>query len=139
MQPALLQRKRQFPGYRRCICDGQNGLPPSLDRFLNEGPPPIVFTLGSAVSMNAGDFFEQSLKCAKLLNRRAVLIVGKCNRDRLPDVSGDVIAIDYAPFTELFPRAAAIVHHGGVGTTGLAMRGSPDAGCAQCVGPARQR
>ncbi|MCH7688865.1 MAG: glycosyltransferase, partial [Planctomycetes bacterium] len=28
----------------------------------------------------------------------------------------------YAPFNELFPRAAAIVHHGGVGTTGLAMR-----------------
>ena len=31
-------------------------------------------------------------------------------------------ACDYAPFSELFPRAAAIVHHGGIGTTGLAMR-----------------
>jgi UDP:flavonoid glycosyltransferase YjiC (YdhE family) len=33
-----------------------------------------------------------------------------------------VIAFDYAPFSELFPRAAAVVHHGGIGTTGLAMR-----------------
>jgi UDP:flavonoid glycosyltransferase YjiC (YdhE family) len=31
-------------------------------------------------------------------------------------------AFDYAPFSELFPRAAVIVHHGGIGTTGLAMR-----------------
>ena len=33
-----------------------------------------------------------------------------------------VAAFEYAPFSELFPRAAAIVHHGGIGTTGLAMR-----------------
>jgi UDP:flavonoid glycosyltransferase YjiC (YdhE family) len=33
-----------------------------------------------------------------------------------------VVAVDYAPFSELFPRAAVIVHHGGIGTTGLAMR-----------------
>jgi rhamnosyltransferase subunit B len=63
--------------------DGQEGLPPSLDRFLNEGPPPIVFTLGSAVSMNAGEFFEQGLNCVKLLNRRAVLIVSSSPRPRV--------------------------------------------------------
>jgi UDP:flavonoid glycosyltransferase YjiC (YdhE family) len=33
-----------------------------------------------------------------------------------------VVTSDYAPFSELLPRAAAIVHHGGIGTTGLAMR-----------------
>jgi UDP:flavonoid glycosyltransferase YjiC (YdhE family) len=33
-----------------------------------------------------------------------------------------VVAFDYAPFSELFPRAAAIVHPGGIGTTGLAMQ-----------------
>ncbi len=33
-----------------------------------------------------------------------------------------MVACDYAPFSGLFPRAAAIVHPGGIGTTGLAMR-----------------
>jgi UDP:flavonoid glycosyltransferase YjiC (YdhE family) len=100
--------------------DREAGLPPALDRFLNDGPPPIVFTLGSALVLDAGDFFERTLDCAKLLNRRAVLIVGKGSQDRLP-ISANMIAVEYAPFTRLFPRAAAIVHHGGVGTTGLAM------------------
>jgi rhamnosyltransferase subunit B len=115
-------RQTVITGFPFYDADGQEGLPPSLDRFLNEGAPPIVFTLGSAVSMNAGEFFEHSLNCVKLLNRRAVLILGKGNRDRLPILSADVIALEYASFTKLFPRAAAIVHHGGVGTTGLAMR-----------------
>ena len=64
----------------------------------------------------------RSVTAAKRLGRRAVLIVGKnaCHRPAsLPD---GVIACDYAPFSELFPRAAVIVHAGGVGTTGQAMR-----------------
>ncbi len=109
-------------GFSFCENDGEAGLPPSLARFLDDGPPPIVFTLGSAVSMNAGSFYEHSAASAKLLDHRAVLIVGKGNRDRLATMSDEVIAVDYAPFAELFPRAAAVVHHGGIGTTGLAMR-----------------
>lgn len=108
-----------FPFYER---DREAGLPPSLVRFLDHGPPPIVFTLGSVISMNAGSFYEHSAACAKLLDHRAVLIVGKGNRDRLASPPNEVIAVEYAPFADLFPRAAAVVHHGGIGTTGLAMR-----------------
>ena len=108
-----------FPFYDT---DREVGLPPQLVRFLDEGPPPIVFTLGSAVSMNAGSFYNNSVACAKLMNQRAVLIVGKNNRNLLPSLPTEVMAVQYAPFAELFPRAAAVVHHGGVGTTGLAMR-----------------
>jgi UDP:flavonoid glycosyltransferase YjiC (YdhE family) len=111
--------------------DGAAGLPPQLARFLDEGPPPIVFTLGSAVSMNPGSFYDYSLAAANLINQRAVLVVGKGNRGRLPPVSAEVIAVEYAPFVELFPRSAAVVHHGGVGTTGLAMR----SGCPMLVVP----
>ena len=81
--------------------------------------------------------------------RRAVLLVGKetANRpDRLPD---GVVAFDYVPFSELFPRAAAIVHQGGIGTTAQAMRsGRPmlvvplrprPAGQRRATGPARNR
>src|SRR5262249_29257819 len=48
-----------FPLY-----DGGGGLPPELARFLDEGPPPVVFTLGNAVSADAGAFYEHSAAAA---------------------------------------------------------------------------
>src|SRR6202047_5663284 len=68
-----------------------------------------------------GPFFEHSVAAAKLLGRRAVLILRDA-RNRLPTLPTGMTAFDYAPFSELFARAAVIVHHGGIGTTGLAMR-----------------
>jgi rhamnosyltransferase subunit B len=97
---------------------GGTGLPPELARFLDDGPPPIVFTLGTAVGSDAGRFYETSLAAARSLGRRAVL-VGSGAPGRLADAQ--TMALDYAPYAELFPRAAAVVHHGGIGTTGLAM------------------
>jgi UDP:flavonoid glycosyltransferase YjiC (YdhE family) len=104
--------------------DKNDNQPPDIDllRFLGRGPAPIVFTLGSAAVHLAGDFYRESIKTAKLLKRRAVLLVGnEKNRptERLPE---DIIAVNYAPFGELLPRAAAMVHQGGVGTTGQGLR-----------------
>jgi UDP:flavonoid glycosyltransferase YjiC (YdhE family) len=108
-----------FPFYDH---DGAEGLSPELIRFLDEGPPPIVFTLGSSAVLDAGQFYEHSAAVAKLLGRRAVLLVGKDPGNRPNALSDGVVAFDYAPFSELFPRAAAIVHQGGIGTIGQAMR-----------------
>jgi UDP:flavonoid glycosyltransferase YjiC (YdhE family) len=105
-----------FPFY-----DGGGGLPPGLARFLDDGPPPVVFTLGVSAAMVAGPFYRHSAAAAKLLGRRAVLILND-PRNRPPALPDGVAAFDYAPFSELFPRAAVIVHAGGVGTSGLAMR-----------------
>jgi UDP:flavonoid glycosyltransferase YjiC (YdhE family) len=81
-----------------------------------------VFTLGSSAAEVAGPFYEHSVTAAKRLGRRAVIIVGKNARHHPASLPDGVIACDYAPYSELFPRAAVIVHAGGVGTTGLAMR-----------------
>jgi UDP:flavonoid glycosyltransferase YjiC (YdhE family) len=70
----------------------------------------------------AGPFYEHSVTAAERLGRRAGIIVGKNARHCRASLPDGVIACDYAPFSELFPRAAVIVHAGGVGTTGLAMR-----------------
>ena len=107
-----------FPFFDR---DGEAGLPMELGRFLDDGPPPFVFTLGCTAAAVAGSFFEQSVGAAGRLGRRAVLVL-KDPRNRPASLPPGVIAVDYAPFARLFPRAAAVVHHGGVGTTGLAMR-----------------
>jgi UDP:flavonoid glycosyltransferase YjiC (YdhE family) len=103
-------------------CPAHPGLSPELVRFLDAGPPPVVFTLGSSGSQSAGAFYERSAAAAKLLGRRAILIVGKDQANRPASLPDGVVAFEYAPFLELFPRSAAIVHAGGIGTTGLAMR-----------------
>jgi rhamnosyltransferase subunit B len=95
----------------------------ALEAFLAAGPPPLVFTLGTAAVLDAGDFYEQSARAAEQLGRRAVLLVGAdaSNHPRA-HFSQDVFTAAYAPFSTLFPRAALVVHQGGVGTTAQALR-----------------
>lgn len=96
-------------------------LPDELDRFLANGEPPIVFTLGSAAVMDSRDFFDQSAKAAKLLGRRAVLLYGR--NQKLPNgLDENIVAFDFAPYSQVFPRAACVVHQAGVGTTGQVLR-----------------
>ncbi|HEY0796604.1 MAG TPA: glycosyltransferase [Acidisarcina sp.] len=97
-------------------------LTPALENFLAAGPPPLVFTLGTAAVLNAGDFYEQSAAVAVALNQRALLLVGDDVRNMpsraLPDT---VIAVRYAPYSLLFRRASLIIHQGGVGATSQAL------------------
>ncbi len=102
--------------------DGQEPeLAPDLAAFLEAGPRPIVFTLGSAAVFDPGRFFEESVRAASLVGRRAVLLVGPF-AERHALKSRDVGVFDYAPFSRLFPTADVVVHQGGSGTTGQAMR-----------------
>ena len=96
-------------------------MPPELEAFLAAGPAPIVFTLGSAAVNFPGGFYVESLKAARRLGRRAVLLVGPEGDLSVAD-GPDAIAVPYAPFSLLFPCAAAVVHQGGVGTTQQALR-----------------
>ena len=99
--------------------DGRNELamPSELTKFLEEGPPPIVFTLGSSAVWVARDFYRESIAAAKLLGRRAVLLIGDERNQLEESLPPEIIAVNYAPFEALLPRACAMVHHGGVGTT----------------------
>jgi len=94
-----------------------------LRQFLIDGPAPIVFTLGSSASPRR-NFLRESIEAAKKLGRRA-LIVGWIH-DRESEIAEyqtpDVAVFGFVPFGMVFPHAAAIVHHGGIGTTGLALR-----------------
>jgi UDP:flavonoid glycosyltransferase YjiC (YdhE family) len=101
-----------------------DGLAPELRAFLEDGVPPVVFTLGSGAVFNAGEFYEQSVQAAQLLECRALLLIGdERNRPRsLPRNTPQIAAFDYAPFGALFPHADAVVHQGGSGTTGQTLR-----------------
>jgi UDP:flavonoid glycosyltransferase YjiC (YdhE family) len=99
------------------------GLSPNqseLEKFLAAGPAPVVFTLGSSAVMEAEQFFEESMEAAKKLGVRAILLAWKKNN--LPASNDSLLITDYAPFSHLFPRASVVVHAGGVGTVGQALR-----------------
>src|SRR5438874_7889969 len=110
-----------FPFYDRRDYFGETGTSPDLLKFLDEGPPPIVFTLGSSAVWVARDFYRDSIVATQALGRRALLLVGP-PRNMPAALPHGVAAFEYAPYSEVLPRACAIVHQGGVGTTGQGMR-----------------
>jgi UDP:flavonoid glycosyltransferase YjiC (YdhE family) len=110
-----------FPFYDRLLGGEEDRLDGALEAFLQNGPPPLLFTLGSSAVMTPGRFFTLAVDAVQTLGRRAVLLTGK----GVPLPQGlppSVLAVPYAPHSLLMPRCAGIVHQGGVGTTGQALR-----------------
>lgn len=108
-----------FPFYDK---KDETPIAPELLRFLDEGLPPIVFTLGSSAVFIADDFFHESIAAVKKLDQRAVLLIGDMRNMPKEPLPKGVVAFDYAPYGQLLPRASVIVHQGGVGTTAQALR-----------------
>jgi UDP:flavonoid glycosyltransferase YjiC (YdhE family) len=102
---------------------GNAALPPHLEKFLADGPAPLVFTLGSAAVLSAGRFYEYGARAAERLGMRAVLLIGPDARNRpgyaLPP---SICVAEYAPYSALFSRASVVIHQGGVGTTAHCLR-----------------
>ncbi len=105
---------------------------PHWKKWIEEGEPPIVFTLGSSAVFAAGDFYGLSASIVFDYERRGLLLVGREMQDYPPSqLPPDVLSVDYAPHSEIFPRACLIVHQGGAGTTAQALR----AGVPQIIVP----
>lgn len=96
--------------------------PPGLRRFLAAGPPPIYVGFGSMGFGHGADRRHQSIiDAVRRIGRRA--IIGSGWTAAIPDPDGDdILVIDEAPHDWLFPRVAAVVHHGGSGTTAAGLR-----------------
>jgi len=106
-----------FPFYDQA--GHEQGLDPDLERFLDAGPAPVVFTLGSSAVNHAGAFYQESLAAIRQLRCRAVLLAGN-NRLAGP-LPAETAVFPYAAFSRIFPRASAIVHQGGIGTSAQAL------------------
>lgn len=111
-----------FPFHDRRDFFGETETPAELLRFLQAGPPPIVFTLGSSAFWVAKDFYRDSIRAAQALGQRALLLIGHARNLPTEPLPEGVAAFEYAPFGEVLPRALAVVHQGGVGTTGQGLR-----------------
>ena len=114
----------EFPLYDSC-----EELPQSLVDYLDEGEPPIVVTFGSGMKHAEGVFAATTEACQRI-GRRA-LFVTKYSDQLSAELPETISHIPYASFSALFPRAACVVHHGGMGTCSQALA----AGVPQLIVP----
>ena len=106
-----------------------SGIEPELNRFLEDGAPPVVITPGTG-NRHAKHFFTESVNACLQLQRRAILLTRF--PEQLPDnLPPSARHFDYAPFGLILPRCAAAIHHGGVGTVSQCLR----AGIPQIIMP----
>ena len=110
------------------VLTDERPLPAALSAFLDGGEPPILFGFGSMPA--AGEVSRRLIGAARALGRRVIVSRGWAELDRIDDAP-DCIAVDDVSHDLLFPRLAAVIHHGGAGTTAAAAR----AGVPQVITP----
>ncbi|CAN5126861.1 glycosyltransferase [soil metagenome] len=100
-----------------------------LDAFLNSGEPPVVISFGSAMQTGT-PYFAAAVEACNVLGKRGLILAR--DGEQIPkSLPKSILHVPYAPFSHVFPRACAVVHHGGVGTSAQAMK----AGVPQLVMP----
>ncbi len=95
--------------------------PADLCDFLADGTPPVYVGFGSITGKDFGTLSAMVLEALQKAGQRGVLLSGWGGLTS-SDGSDRVLVIDGAPFEWLFPRMAAVVHHGGIGTTTAGLR-----------------
>jgi UDP:flavonoid glycosyltransferase YjiC (YdhE family) len=95
--------------------------PDELVDFLQSGPPPVYVGFGSMNNRNPEEVTGIVLKALERCKQRGILSTGWGGLSRT-DLPNHVFKIDYVPFDWLFPQMAAVVHHGGAGSTAAGLR-----------------
>ena len=102
---------------------------PSADlvEFLTVGPPPVYVGFGSVSANDMQRMTDIVIKALTKTQQRGILAAGWNNLGQRPTLPNTMLAIEGAPHDWLFPQVAAAVHHGGAGTTAIALRsGTPN-------------
>lgn len=110
------------------ILPDERPLPADLEAFLDEGTAPVYASFGSVRAPE--DAARVAIEAIRAHGRRAVVSRGWADLARIDD-RDDCFVVGEVNHQALFPRMAAVVHHGGAGTTTTATR----AGAPQVVVP----
>jgi sterol 3beta-glucosyltransferase len=113
-------RTRHVTGYWTLPAPGTWRPPPALEKFLARRGPVVSIGFGSMASANPDDVTALVLGAVREAGVRAVLLSGWGGLASIAEAD-DVFCADALPHDWLFPRVAAVVHHGGAGTTGAAL------------------
>jgi len=96
--------------------------PPSdLLDFLQAGPPPLYIGFGSIGNRDPAEITELVLQALEQTQQRAILLSGWGGLQKM-DFPASIFMLDSIPFTWLFSHVAAVIHHGGAGTTSAGLR-----------------
>jgi UDP:flavonoid glycosyltransferase YjiC (YdhE family) len=95
--------------------------PLELEAFLAAGDPPVYVGFGSMMPRDSGRLAETVVGALRGAGVRGVLLSGWGGLGKR-DTSDDLFVVDNVPHDWLFPQMAAVVHHGGAGTTGAGVR-----------------
>lgn len=109
-----------FSFYDQMKVGESTSLPPEIQAFLDAGPPPVVFTLGSSAVRAAGSFYENSIEAVEKMGCRGIFLTAGQQPSRT--LNDRMLVWDAVSYANLFPHVAAVVHQGGAGTTGQALR-----------------
>jgi sterol 3beta-glucosyltransferase len=90
--------------------------PPQLVDFLNSGAPPVYIGFGSVPVPNQEDLIEMAVTALAYADQRGILQIGRTG-DTNYQLSDEVFQAGWVPHDWLFPKMAALVHHGGASTT----------------------
>lgn len=109
----------------------------ALQHFLDQGPAPVYIGFGSMPARDAGALTRTVIEAVRLAGRRALIARGwGAMEQQSPSVAeaGRWHVLEAAPHEWLFPRCAAVVHHGGAGSTHQGLRwGRPTLVCPLVV------
>jgi UDP:flavonoid glycosyltransferase YjiC (YdhE family) len=96
--------------------------PAELVKFLDAGPPPVSVGFGSMMGHNPRATIQTVVRALLLSGQRGVLLTGWAGTHTDTHLPHTVYCAEGLPHSWLFPRMAAVVHHGGAGTTGAGLR-----------------
>ncbi len=103
--------------------------PPELVEFLAAGPPPVFVSFGSMAGRDPSRKAQVVLDALAQAGQRGLIVTGWGGL-RVPDPPREVHVTEFVPYDWLLPRVAAVVHHGGAGTTAAGLRaGKPTVIC----------
>ncbi|TDL46464.1 glycosyltransferase [Kocuria rosea] len=127
ISPQVLPQPADWPpGHRLTgywfLEDPAAALDPGLEAFLADGPPPVVVGFGSMTSADARRTSQTVTAALRATGSRGVLLTGWGGLADGDDLGADILVRTSVPHELLLPRAAAVVHHAGAGTTAAGLR-----------------
>ena len=131
VSPGFAPRPPDWPTYVRvtgfCFWDTPSAWrePPELAALLDGARPVVAVSAGSmapSVRRQFVDFFTASVAAIWSIGARA-LVIG-AEPESLPEIAreSETLVLPFAPFSSVYPRCAAVIHHGGIGTLAQALR-----------------
>lgn len=127
LSPAVIARPPDWPDWVQMkgywFLPAPPGWQPPADlvNFIQSGPAPVYVGFGSMTNQGAAAMGRLVVKALQLSGQRGVLVRGWGSLG-VGEVADDIFCLDEAPHDWLFPQMAAVVHHGGAGTTAAGLR-----------------